>query len=84
MRTLVPWLLVIAVLPRVENPWPDTIGLGLPVMTAIAGMVLAGVAFTKAARERRDDAQRWGLFLGFLMGAVFYFVALMTQVVSGR
>jgi hypothetical protein len=80
---MVPWLLVLAVLPRVEDPWPDTIGLGLPVMTATAGTVLAGVVFTKAKPERRDDALRWGLFLGFLVGAAFCLVALATQVVSG-
>lgn len=82
MRAIIPWLLVLAVLPRVEDPWPDTIGLGLPVMTATAGTVLAGVAFTKATQERRDGALRWGLFLGFLVGAVLYLVALLAQVVS--
>jgi hypothetical protein len=83
MRAIVPWLIFLAVLPRVEDPWPDTIDLGFLVLTATAGMVLAGVAFTRATQERRENALRWGLFLGFLVGAVFYFVALVTQVVSG-
>ncbi len=51
-------------------------------MTATTGTVLAGVAFTMATEERRDEAVRWGLFLGFCAGAALYLVALLAQVVS--
>jgi hypothetical protein len=69
MATLV---VLAALLPRVENPWPETIGLGFPLSTAGAGGVLAGVLFNEADPRRRDRATRLGAFTGFWLGAVAY------------
>lgn len=82
MRSIAPWLPAFSFLPRVEDPWPDTVGFWLPISTAGAGVVLAGAAFITATRERREDAIRLGGFWGFVLGVVFYFVALAAQVVS--
>ena len=82
MRTIAPWLLALAFLPRVEDPWPDTIGVELPIVTAAAGSVLAGVAFPLAPREKRERAIKLGGLFGFYVGSALYLVSLLTQVVS--
>lgn len=82
MRAIAPWLLVLAVLPRVEDPWPDTIGVELPIATAAAGSVLAGVAYSLSAQEKRERAIRLGGLSGFCVGSALYFVSLLAQVVS--
>ncbi len=82
MRAIAPWLLTLAVLPRVEDPWPDTIGIGFPVTTAGAGGVLAGLVFAATTSERHDSAIKWGTVVGFLIGSVLYFVSLLAQVIS--
>jgi hypothetical protein len=84
MRAVAPWLLAIAVLPRVEDPWPDTIGVELPFATAAAGSVLAGVAYSLATREKRERAIKWGGLSGFCVGSVLYCVALLVQVASSK
>jgi Na+/proline symporter len=83
MRALVPWLLVLTLLPQVENPWPTTIGIGAPFGLAVAGSVLAGVVCSKAPRSRRDDAIHRGGLWGFYIGAALYLLALLNQLVSG-
>jgi hypothetical protein len=66
--------------PRVENPWPETIGLGLPVALAGAGGVLATVLFADTSQSRRDrQVRRFGL-LGFYLGVASYFISLVIQV----
>jgi len=82
MRAIVPWLLVLAILPRVEDPWPDTIDLGFPFATAAAGCVLAGAMWFLAAEKERERAIKLGGFLGFAVGSVFYLVSLLAQVMS--
>lgn len=82
MHVLVPWLLVLALMPRVEDPWPDTIGVELPFFTGTAGGVLAGAAFFFSASEKRDRAIGWGGFVGFCVGASLYCIAYLVQVVS--
>jgi hypothetical protein len=82
MRAIAPWLLVLAVLPRVEDPWPNTIGVELPIATAAAGSVLAGVAYSLATREKRERAIKIGGLSGFCVGGALYFVSLLVQVVS--
>jgi hypothetical protein len=82
MHTIVPWLLVLALLPRVENPWPETIGLNLPFVTGTAGAALAGVVRFRAAQDRRERAILLGGFVGFLVGAVLYLISLAAQVAS--
>lgn len=67
--------------PRIEDPWPETIGLGLPFTVAGAGGVLAGVLFANSLPARRDKwILRLGLW-GFRLGAAFYLLSLAVQVV---
>lgn len=76
-------LLVLAsFLPRVENPWPDTIGFEMPFAMAGAGGVLAGALYTGDSRSRRDEVVRKGGLLGFRLGVLFYVLALLNQVAS--
>jgi len=82
VRAIVPWLLVLALLPRVEDPWPETIDLGFPFAMAAAGCVLAGAVFFLAAEKKRERAIKLGGFLGFSLGSVFYFASLLIQVMS--
>jgi hypothetical protein len=75
-------VLLLGVLPRVEDPWPDTIGLELPIALAGAIGILAGVVFSGSPELRRDRAIRWGGVLGFLAGMLFYLAALVAQLCS--
>jgi hypothetical protein len=69
-----------SIIPRVESPWPDTIGLELPFAMAAAGGVLATVLFANSPQSRRDrQVRRLGL-LGFYLGIVAYVVTLAVQV----
>lgn len=68
--------------PQVEDPWPDTIGLGFPVTTAGIGGVLAGLAFAAATPARRDLAIKWGSVIGFYIGSALYFISLLATVIS--
>jgi hypothetical protein len=82
MRAIAPWLLLLAVLPRVEDPWPEAISLNLPFVTATAGAVFAGVICFGASRDKRERAALLGGFLGFVAGLVLYVVSLVAQVAS--
>lgn len=82
MRTIAPWLLVLALLPRVDDPWPNSIGIDLPLTMAGGGSVFAGVIFSLAAREKWERAARLGGLAGFCVGALLYCLALVNQVVS--
>jgi hypothetical protein len=69
------------VLPRVESPIPETIGLGAIFTAAGAGGVLL---FVLAIMLRLPDAQRdaWGrhgMAGGFLLGLASYLIALLVQ-----
>ena len=69
-------------LPRVEDPWPDTIGLSI-IFTwagAFAVMALAAAQLTQQPSPRRDAWVRYGTVVGFVLGAGFYIVALGVQV----
>lgn len=79
MRTIVPWLVVLTLLPQVEDPWPRTIGIGAPFAFALAGGVLARVRFARDSRDRRDDAIHHGTLWGFYIGASLYFLSLLNQ-----
>jgi hypothetical protein len=83
MRAIIPWLVVLAILPRVEDPWPETIGVELPFATAAAGSILAGVAYSLASQEKWERAIKLGGLFGFCIGSVLFFVSLPAQVVSG-
>lgn len=82
MRSIAPWLLVLAVLPRVEDPWPDAVGLEFPFAMATGGVVLAGAVFSVVAREKRERAIELGGACGFLIGSLFYLVVLAAQLIS--
>jgi len=75
-------LVVASFLPRVENPWPDTIGLELPFAMAGAGGVLAGSLYAGGSKVGRDEAIRNGGLLGFRLGVLVYFLSLLNQVTS--
>jgi hypothetical protein len=69
------------VLPEVESPIPDTIGLGTIFAAAGAGGVLLLVLATmfQLPAMRRDALSRFGMTLGFLGGSALYLVALLNQ-----
>jgi hypothetical protein len=69
-----------SILPRVENPLPESIGLGFPIATAGAGGVLAGVIYTGASPVRRNRAISLGGLFGFGIGAAVYLLSLAVQV----
>ena len=75
-------LLVGAVFPQVEDPWPDRIGIELPIVLAGSGAALAGVIHASSPRSRRERAigrfSAWGFWLGLL----FYAMSVLAQVVS--
>jgi hypothetical protein len=76
-------LLVASLLPRVEDPLPDEIGLGVLLIMAGAGGVLGGVLFAFSAKERREWAINRGGVIGFGIGFAYYLAALLVQVASG-
>lgn len=73
---------LVGIFPRVEDPFPDTIGLGTIFGAAGAGGVLLLVfASMLGLSERERDAwTRRGVSLGFATGALFYVFALVEQV----
>lgn len=76
-------LLILALfLPRVENPWPNTIGIELPFAMAGAGGVLAGFLYSGDSKVGRDGAVRRGGLWGFRLGMLFYILAFLNQVAS--
>ena len=76
------WLILVSALPRVEDPWPSSIGMGLPFTTAGAGGVLGAVVSFHLKPASRDRAVLIGGLLGFWLGLLFYLVALANQLVS--
>jgi hypothetical protein len=68
--------------PRVEDPWPHTIDLGLPFTLAGAFGALAGAAVDGADPEKRDQAIRRGVIVGFRAGVGLYVVSLIVQLSS--
>lgn len=83
MLGIAPELFVGSILPRVEDPLPDTIGLGFPFALAGAGGVLASVIYADANEDRRDRAIRSGGIAGFWVGAGIYLISLLAQVSFG-
>jgi len=65
----------------VEDPFPDTIGVGIIFSMAGAGGVVALVAGTMlgSAEAELDLWVRRGVIFGFAAGAVFYAAALIGQ-----
>jgi hypothetical protein len=80
VSSLSAWLLLASLVPQVEDPLPDRIGLGFPFAMATAGGVLAGIIYADAPGNRRNKAIKSGGRFGFLAGAVVYLLALVVQV----
>lgn len=78
------WLLLDSIFPRVEDPWPESIGIGFPFTVAGAFGVLANVIFSEAPQQQRERAIRLGGVYGFQFGAVIYVLSLIVQVASSR
>jgi hypothetical protein len=75
-------LLAGAVFPQVEDPWPDRIGIGFPFVLSGAGAALGGVIYVSAPRARRERAIGRLSTWGFWIGALFYAMSVVAQVVS--
>ncbi|HYP55965.1 MAG TPA: hypothetical protein VEQ41_06655 [Solirubrobacterales bacterium] len=65
-----------------EDPWPETIGLGFLATAAGTGALLAAVAFATADPRRRERAVLGGTVVGFGVGGAFYLVSLVAQLLS--
>jgi hypothetical protein len=74
---------IVSLFPRVDDPWPDAIGLELPIVMAGAGGVMASVLHANASRAKRDEAVRSGGLWGFGLGALFYVLSLLNQLILG-
>jgi hypothetical protein len=70
------------VLPKVEDPIPNTIGLGSIFTVAGAGGVLLLVLASMLGLPdaRRDAWGRRGMTAGFAIGSAIYLLALLVQV----
>jgi hypothetical protein len=75
-------LSLVALLPRVEDPLPDTIGVGIIFNTAGAGGVVMLVlgSMLGVSTAELDAWARRGVSSGFAVGALFYATALVGQV----
>jgi hypothetical protein len=76
-----PGVALNAFLPRVEDPIPDTIGLGAVFSAAGTGGVLLLVlaSLIGLPDTQRDAWGRKGMVGGFLVGLFLYVVALAVQ-----
>lgn len=70
-----------SIFPRVEDPLPESIGLGFPFALAGAGGLLAGVIYVEASPARRNRAINLGGLAGFGVGVAIYLLSLLIQVV---
>jgi hypothetical protein len=73
---------LVSLLPRVEDPIPDTIGMGIIFSMAGAGgvvMLVLGSMLGLSAAELDAWARR-GVSTGFVAGALFYTAALVGQI----
>jgi hypothetical protein len=71
------------VLPKVESPIPETIGLGaIFSMAGAGGVLLLTIATLLGVPERKRDAWgRLGVAAGCILGFTAYFAALVVQLV---
>ncbi|HSS41323.1 MAG TPA: hypothetical protein VLK37_02090 [Solirubrobacterales bacterium] len=74
-------LLFASVLPEVEDPFPDKIGLSFVFGGAGLGGVMAGVFFAAATPQKRERAMAMGNLAGFALAATYYLIALFIQVI---
>lgn len=73
-------------LPKVENPIPETIGLETIVGIAVTANVLSLVLTTvlRLSQAQRENYVRWATVGGFVIGAVIYFSTLLLQLLCGQ
>lgn len=71
-----------SVFPRVEDPFPERIGLEFPFALAAAGGVLASLLHIESSSAKRDRVVRWSGFVGFGAGVAFYLLSLAIQLSS--
>ena len=67
--------------PRVEDPWPDTIGLEFPFAFAGASGMLVGICYAGSPPLKRERAINRGGRIGFYFGWGFYLFSLLVQVI---
>lgn len=72
-------LLFASFFPEVEDPWPDRIGLNFLFEAAGGCGLLMNLMYAEASEASRNSAVRWGGLWGFRVGAGFYTVSLMVQ-----
>lgn len=82
MLSIWPLLLAGSVFPQVEDPWPDEIGFGFPVVLAGAGTALARAIYASAPRSHRERAMGRFSVWGFWIGVLLYAISVVAQVVS--
>jgi hypothetical protein len=77
---MLPHLLAV-ILPRVEDPIPDTIGVGALFTAAGAGGVIAVVAGSVfgASEKQQNWLARVGVSIGFVVGVAVYAISLVGQ-----
>lgn len=69
-------------LPEVEDPWPDKIGLEFLFQAGGAGGWIMDLTAVGAPEGDRNRAVRLGGLWGFRIGATFYAFSLLIQVGS--
>lgn len=84
MLALAPYLLLllISIVPRVEDPILEEIGLDAPFALAAMGAALFGLFPFDSPREKRERAMGRGALLGFTIGFALYVIALLVQIGS--
>ncbi len=73
-------LLAGSVLPAVENPWPQQIGLDFPFTVSGAFIAVAELRLAGTARRRRERGIYLASLWGLALGAGLYSLALAGQV----
>jgi hypothetical protein len=69
-------------LPEAENPIPEKIGLEDVFTFAGAVGVLGGIACFGSPSAKREQGIKWGVLIGFCLGAAVYCLLLLFQVLS--
>ena len=68
--------------PEVEDPFPERIGLTLPMGAAGAGGVFGGILSVIGWPQRRERFISVGTFIGFSIGLGVYVLSLAVQLLS--
>jgi hypothetical protein len=84
--SLAPYLLLLLtpVVPRVEDPLPETIGIPAVFALAGAGGVLASIFCAGSPQAKHDRWVRRGGVIGFGVGFALYLIAVVVQVAFSK